>query len=332
MLAIDLMRSGNIPELPGYVKEVMAEYVDVRLERISTSSGPTSRDNPIVISVVRNENDRLPDFIRHYRAGGTEKFVFIDNGSTDGTLEYLQQQQDVDLFRIARPFDWKKKHGWINLVIAMYGRDRWYIYVDADEHLVFDGWDSGRTFRDLAKLMDKRGIARVRGFLIDMYRDGPLLGSGYERGARLLDAYPFLDGDGYKEAKFNEIVSRKGGPRQRVFSPANKDFRPELTKYPMFRLKDYDVFANPHHIWPYEANFRSDCFFGILHFKFLPDVLARIRKAIAEKNYWSGSLEYQCYATVLDQHPSLSFRADQSVKYRNVETLKSLALVKSIEW
>lgn len=321
MPEFDFQRLFSQAYVPDYVTTVMNEYMDVALERLNVSKGHSSPENPIAISVVRDENERLPDFLRHYREAGIEKFVFLDNGSSDGTAEFLAEQPDTDLYRCARPFNWMKKHGWISLLISMYGRDRWYIYVDGDEHLVFDGIDDGRTFADVARIMQARGLRRVRGCLIDMYSDGPLLKSSYNRSERLLDAYPYFDSDGYKEEKYKEIISRKGGPRQRTFGKADKNFRPELTKYPMFCLSGHDVFANPHHIWPYEGNFDSDCYFGILHFKFLPDVQKRIEEAIKEENYWGRSMEYKCYHEVLSKDRELSLIGDVSQLYKSTSSL-----------
>lgn len=314
-------------ETPSYVLSVMNEYMDVDLERAKISRGHSSSGNPIVLSVVRNENERLPDFLRHYRHAGIEKFVFIDNDSTDDTANYLAEQPDVDLYRCKRPFHWVRKHGWINLLLGMYGRDRWYIYADGDEHIVFDGIDNGRKFSDLVRSMEKIGIRRVRGVLIDMYTDGPLLKSRYKRGDRLLEAYPYFDTGGYKEAKYREIISRKGGARQRVFAKADKDFRPEMTKYPMFRLSGRDVFANPHHIWPYDENFKSACYLGILHFKFLPEILQRIEEALAKANYWDGSLEYRCYATILQEDSNLTLHSDYSARYISASSLRESDII-----
>ncbi|MDT2019454.1 glycosyltransferase family 2 protein [Methylocella sp. CPCC 101449] len=327
MPEFDPLRLFSSANAPDYVVTVMQEYMTVTFETLKVSSGHSGTDNPIVISVVRNENERLPDFLQHYRQAGIEKFVFLDNGSKDGTPEYLAAQPDVDLYRCPRPFNWMKKHGWINLLVTMYGRNRWFIYADGDEHLVFDGIENGRTFADISRIMDGKKIRRVRGFLLDMYADGPLLKSDYKRGERLIEAYSLFDSVGYKEEKYKEIISRKGGPRQRAFSKADQNFRPEMTKYPMFRLEGHDVFANPHHIWPYQDNFKSDCYFGILHFKFLPDVIHRIEAAISEKNYWGDSIEYKCYHKILTDAPNLSLRNQDSAVFKNADILIDKGLI-----
>ncbi|MGE0628804.1 MAG: glycosyltransferase family 2 protein, partial [Hyphomicrobiaceae bacterium] len=286
MLPLSLER-----DAPDYVLDVLAEHGKAFLKCLHrpTNVVRSRRAEPVVICVIKNECDRLPDFLRHYRSHGIERFFFIDNGSTDATVELLTNQPDCIVYQIKAPFDWRKKHGWITLAIDIIGRgrDQWYIYADADEHIVFDGM-GGTTFGDLARQMESRGVTRVRGMLVDMYRDGPLLGSSYEPGSSLIEAYPLFDASGYKEEKYKEIISRKGGPRQRVFGTADPAFRPELTKYPLFKLSSYDIFANPHHIWPYSKNFASPCVLGILHFKFLPDTIRRIETAVKAENYWNG--------------------------------------------
>ena len=319
-------------DAPDYVLDVLAEHGRARLTRLHepANKARSRYSEPVVISVVKNECDRLVDFLRHYRDHGIERFLFIDNASTDGTVEFLTGQPDCSVYQIASAFEWRKKHGWITLAIDMIGRgrDEWYLYVDADEHIVFDGMQK-RSFGDLARAMDSRGITRVRGMLVDMYRDGPLLASTYEPGTRLADAYPFFDASGYKEHRFREIISRKGGPRQRVFGSADPSFRPEMTKYPLFKLSGHDVFANPHHIWPYPPNFVSPCILGILHFKFLPDPIKRIEAAVKAENYWGGSMEYKCYQKVLSQSPSLSLIADVSRPYEGPQSLRASGIVES---
>ncbi|MGV3548656.1 glycosyltransferase family 2 protein [Rhizobium sp.] len=317
---------------PEYVKAVLDEFNNVELTTAKLSARPLpDRWSPIVISVVKNEFDRLADFFRHYRGAGIERFVFVDNGSTDGTLEFLLSQSDVDVYIKTGDFNWMKKQGWINRIIKSYGYGRWYMYLDADEQIVFEDFGY-RNFRDLALLMEKRGINRVRGQLVDMYDKGPLLQSSYEAHGRLSDSYPYFDKGTYKEEVYNEVVSIKGGPRNRVFGKLEPKFRPELTKYPLFCISETEYMANPHHIWPYEGNFNTGRFLAILHYKFLPDILNKIRRAISDKNYWDGSFEYQCYLKAVDQDPSLSLYDECSVRYNDPADLLDAGVIVPVNW
>ena len=57
------------------------------------------------------------------------------------------------------------------------GYDRWYLHVDADERLVFDGAPAagrpGRGLADLVAFAAARGLRRLRGMLVDLYPPGP---------------------------------------------------------------------------------------------------------------------------------------------------------------
>ena len=57
------------------------------------------RPEPILLFVtVRNERVRLPYFLEYYRKLGVDHFVVIDNGSDDGSREYLAAQPDLSLW------------------------------------------------------------------------------------------------------------------------------------------------------------------------------------------------------------------------------------------
>jgi glycosyltransferase involved in cell wall biosynthesis len=320
------------PRLPEHVRSVLAALETAELTTLATSPNPLpDRGNPIVISVVKNEVDRLVDFLRHYRDAGVERFCFIDNGSTDGTLDYLFVQPDTDVFQHLGTFDWIVKQSWINRAIRHYGLKRWYMCVDADEHVVFDGL--GRhSFAELAALMEAAGITRVRGLLVDMYADGALTEAKYSAGGDLKQAFPFYDKDNYVEGYCPEIMSVKGGPRARVFGGADEKFKPELTKYPLFCLGPDEYMANPHHIWPYDGNFESPRYLAIMHFKFLPGMTDKIRAAIESEAYWGGSLEYKCYAKVLAETPGISMVGPISAIYGNPQDFVTTRLIEPLPW
>ena len=323
------MNDGTVPE---YVLTVLKEFREARLQLVKKAPNPLpSRRSPIVISVVKNEIDRLPDFLRHYRSIGIERFVFIDNESTDATREFLASQPDTDVYLKDGAFNWMLKQGWICKIVETYGYGRWYLYADADEHVVFDGCDR-RTCIELVGRMEQIGITRVRGLLIDMYRRGPLVDSSYARGDRLLGAYPWFDRDTYREGLAPQMISVRGGPRERVFRQANTLFEPELTKYPLFRAAPDEYMVNPHHFWPYEGNFTSPRYLGILHFKFLPGFVERAKQAVDLKNYWNESIEYRCYLQVLDRVPDASLADRCSERYVSVSQLVGSRIIARIPW
>lgn len=318
-------------DFPEYVRQVFVESSEVNLVRLSAARDDAPCADPILISVVKNELDRLPELLAHYRWLDVERFVILDNGSTDGSIEYLSAQPDVDLYAVDRRFVWPYKQGWINRVIAEYGYDHWYIYVDADEHIVFD--QAGAFgFNDLIAMAERLGICRVRGMLIDMYAAGPLLEYQWKTGSSLIQTYPLFDSDSYVEQNFKEIISRKGGPRRRRFKDADGAFNPEMSKYPLFKLQPGELFANPHHIYPYARNMESKCYLGMLHFKFLPGFIDRVHKAIQEKTYWDGSSEYRRYLDKLTENPNLSLEYEGSRAYRSPRDFIDCQLIESIDW
>jgi len=51
-----------------------------------------------LFATIRNEFDRLDAFLEHYRSLGVRHFLVVDNGSEDGSAEFLQTQPDVSLW------------------------------------------------------------------------------------------------------------------------------------------------------------------------------------------------------------------------------------------
>lgn len=316
-------------QIPDYLETVYNSFKNVKLELIKRSRYRGMSDIA-VICVLRDEIHLISEFLDHYRMGGIRNFVFIDNGSEDGTVERLSAEPDVTLYQTRDRFDWRMKQGWINLVMMMQGVPNWFIYADADEKIVFDGYPR-RSFADLCFEMERRGIRRVRGFLLDMYGKQPILAAQASEPFTLAEWSPFYDAEGYSEAQFAQIISRKGGPRKRAFGSVDTRFNPELTKYPIFKLRPGEIFVNPHSHWPYDDNFASPCFLGILHYKFTPQFGRKMKRAIEENTYWSDSIEYKCYSSKLSDDEKLSmYSSGCSRRYTRPEDLISSKLIESL--
>jgi Glycosyl transferase family 2 len=277
--------------MPGYVRMVAEAARTAQLAPVKLAAGTSAQEPVLLISVVRDERPILPEFLAHYRRLEVGRFIMIDNGSADGSAEFLAAQPDVDLYSSRQSFRWPRKQAWINRIIARYGYDRWYFYADADEYLVFDGAKE-RPLAALAAYAERRGLRRVRGMLVDMYGAVPLPAPA-PPGA-LGERFPYFDGDSYSERLILSRISRTGGPRARAFSGAIP-FRPELSKYPLFNIRAGEVFHSPHYLFPYRDNYLSPCFIALLHYKFTDGFIAKAQRAILEASYWQDSLEYRRY-------------------------------------
>lgn len=315
--------------LPLYVRQVVEEAQAAHLEPTRLLE-PPPREALILISVVRNEIAVMGDFLAHYRELGVDRFVVLDNRSTDGTADLLAAQPDVDLYLVDRQFLPPRKQGWINRAIARYGHRRWYAYADADEHLVFDG-AGPRSLRDVITFAESRGLRRVRGMLVDMYAAGPVLAPG-PSGIPVVDAFRLFDSDSYWETLCKQRISRHGGPRRRMFSSDAISFSPELTKYPVFFISEEDVFDNPHHLYPYKSNFDSPCFLGILHYKFNYGLMDKINDAIRYNQYYGDSLEYKQYMQVFSEDRNLDLLYPGSCRYHAPADLIACGLIQAIPW
>lgn len=293
--------------VPDYVEEVALETSHCNLVCLKRANleMPASQ-SPIVICVLRNEGSRIADFLRHYRWLGVERFVFIDNDSSDGTREFLTREEDVDIYLAESTFHWKRKQGWVNRIISECGYDRWYMHVDADEHMVYDNFEE-MPLIEYVLTLEKRGIRRVRAFLLDMYSEGPVCRYEYSPEERLVERFPLFDPlFSYREKHFKQLISFKGGVRKRVFGHGLDEFNPEMTKYPLVRIGRHEILANPHHAWPYEENFVSGRLAALMHFKFMPDFLRICEESVLAGQYWGQSAEYRVYHKALEEKPELS--------------------------
>ena len=89
-------------------------------------------DQLLVISVVRNGALHVKSFLEHYQALGVVHCVFLDNGSTDGTVDLLRSYPGVTVLRTDVPYA-RFENTMKRYLAERFSRGRWNLCADIDE-------------------------------------------------------------------------------------------------------------------------------------------------------------------------------------------------------
>lgn len=295
--------------------------------------GPPPKPKDIICLIVeRDEYARMPDVLRHYRELGVDRFAILDNGSIDGTLEYLSEQPDVDLYRTEASYaEARSGYFWRSYMASRYGFNRWYMSVDADELVVYSGMDR-KNLHHLREHLTSWKSKYLFAPLIDMYADRPLSELSFKHGDRMLDVCRFFDNNpSYQiKRKHNNIVHMGGGPRCRLVGEEAGKFQHSLRKYPFFLWDDTTLRRNTHDIESY--GHREAPSGATLHFKFLPDFVERVPMIVERGQHWNGASQYKDYTSALDRGSLHNMWYEDSIEYKTPDSLAVARLMNRIHW
>lgn len=304
---------------------IYASFCTAKLDAVASHNRPDQQNQVLGICVVKNDLARLQMAITHHRSLGVQQFAVLDNGSTDGTQEWLSSQSDIDVYVVTTPFSSQRKYGWINQLLARYGYDRWYLYFDSDELFVYPDLEN-ITIQQLIEQVERRQLDRLGALMLDMYSDKPIYAPAAEQ-QPIEQEFCYFDSDSYEisQSKRGKVV--KGGPRKRVFSPELDD-SPLLIKFPLFYLREGMIFESAHYLFPFRNNVPIAS--ALKHYKFLPSDLERHLVIAQEGNFQGGSREYKRYLSVYQANTAISFIYNGSVKYENSRSLSSLSFIQPV--
>lgn len=296
-------------------------------------------DAILLFCTLRNELIRLPYFFTYYRNLGIDHFFFVDNGSDDGTAEYLADQPDVSVWHTEASYKAARfGSDWINYLQARHGHDHWTLVVDADEFFVFPHSDV-RPIRALTDWLDSSSIKSFSAMLLDMYSKEPITDVAYQAGQNPFDILQWFDPGNYliRRDRRHGNLWIQGGPRLRALFAHDPSRAPALNKIPLVRWKrSYVYISSTHSLLPRGLNRVFDEWGGekvsgcLLHAKFLDLLDSKTREELVRKQHYAGGREYRAYRARIEAGES--FWTPTSEQYEGWRQLERLGLMSSGGW
>ena len=284
-------------------------------------------------TVLRNEMARLPYFLEYYRKKGIGAFLAVDNGSSDGSFEYLLEQPDVYLWQSDLSFNRANfGAGWFEPILRMHARDYWCLMVDADELLYYPECER-RSIVDLCHRLDARGKRAFNAFHLDMYSDAPIRDTHYAAGQPFEEVCRYFDGRFYHRCDenagpFRNQTAYYGGVRQRVFGEAGY----YLSKVPLLKYDEDCILAGGQHFTNLGPELIAEERGCLLHFKYFSSFHDRVSEEARRKEHYGGAMLYQEYERGMREQPSCSFYDPvHSVKLEDSRQLVRLGIMQAGE-
>src|SRR5215217_8254503 len=288
-------------------------------------------DELVVVCLVRDGRPYVKSFVEHYRSLGATHIFFLDNGSTDGTVEALKNHNNVTVLQTMLPY--KKYHLLFKqYLVGRFGRkDRWCLCVDIDE--LFDyPYSNVVGLNSFLGYLTQKSYTAVAAQMLDMFPEEPLSGrEGNLEDKLLKERHRFYDisnisrtsvkelhhlHDRNNTLESDEIEIFRGGIQNAIFGSTLY-----LTKHPLMftdgRIKPSDRSAH----WVDNAKI-ADITCVLLHYKFLDGYFHKqAAQAVREGHYHNASTRYKRYLEILDKNPALKMKRESARELKGVNDL-----------
>ena len=292
------------------------------MERLDNLAIPDRPEEIRCFFCGRNEALRLPEFLEYHRRLGVDRFFFVDNGSTDESVEIALAEEAVHVWSTEQPFqDSRFGVDWQEALAERFGIGHWCLLLDLDEFFYYPFCDQGRRFQDFVGALNDTGRTVVKSMMLDMYSDRAISETTLRDGCSIFETCPFFDRPRYLSLFFRKDFRRLQriyfqGVRSRLFRSA-----PIIRKYPLVRYsKGMPLSLGHHHTEAPSRNLARERTY-LFHFKFLSTLRDYARESIDRGCHWNASVEYQGYLDRIERDPAMNFHDPRvSIRFRGTET------------
>jgi hypothetical protein len=310
-----------------------------QLTPIADRTASLSAQPILLLSTIRNERIRLPYFLAYYRRLGVDHFLIVDNGSDDGSREFLAEQPDVSVWTATAGYK-QSRFGmdWMMHLLRRHGHGRWCLTVDVDEFLVYPFCET-RPLRALTDWLDSAETPSFGAMMLDMYPKGAMHEQPYREGQNPFEIAQYFDSGNYaitRNATYRNLWIQ-GGPRARLFFTDRPKNAPAMNKTPLVKWhRSYAYVSSTHMMLPRQLNLTYDDQAGerpsgvLLHAKFLDTFAAKAAEELARGEHYAQSAEYRAYREGSTRERDLW--CNWSEKYVNWRQLEVLGLMSKGNW
>lgn len=286
-------------------------------------------DELIVLCVVRNGETYIKSFVEHYNSLGVKHIVFLDNGSTDNTINIASKYSNVSILQTHCPYQ-KYETLMKRYLVKKFSKNRWNLFADIDE--LFDyPFSNIINLCELLTYLNNNSYTAVVAQMLDMFSNG----SSFQdlivnKNDSLKELNKYYDISNISKKNYSwgllsnkSIKMHSGGIRKTLFNTNNG-----LTKAPLIfidnKIKPFVAF---HHVK--NANI-ADFSCVLLHYPFACHFQEKVYEAVQTNRYQeSASDEYRMYSTKLMQDPDLVINQKTAYELKSVNDLINGFLVVS---
>jgi len=277
-------------------------------------------DELLVISVVRNGELYIRSFMDHYRSLGVRHFVFLDNGSSDRTVEMLCAQNNVTVLQTDAPYN-KYENTMKRYLAERFSSGRWNLCADIDE--LFDYPSSERlSLGDFLRYLNANRYTAVVAQMLDMLPDMALDELENKPDDMLKEKYLFYDISSIEKEDYlwskrsnPDIKMYWGGVRKSLFGTDNG-----LTKSPLILM---DGKVKPFITWHHVKGARmADISCLLMHYPFVSSFFAKVEDAVRTGRYGMRVTdEYKAYAKRLEDGAKLNLKLASAQRFTGLDQL-----------
>ena len=287
-------------------------------------------DELVIVCLVKDGMEYLPAFLHYYRKMGIVHFIFIDNGSKDGTLSFLKQCDDVTLYSTS--LEHKKYESEIRrVIIEEHCRERWCLCVDIDEFFDYPCSDK-LPLPAFLKYLSGHGFTASICYMLDMCAR-EIVFSDAQWEIDIESEYVYYDISGIKRGKYfdcsrafhnyNQLAMPQmpyyyGGIRASLFK--NSQTKYLLMKHPLIFIDEkLEPVTDPH--FCNKAHI-ADISCVLKHYKFTASFKNRVIKNLQEKNFAIfADKEHQAYYAEIKDKTKLNGNVAHLQKLNHVNDL-----------